>query len=108
VHPSLLPAHPGRDAIGQAWRHGARVTGATVHMVEDALDQGPIVAQAAVPVLDDDTLESLTARVHAAEHALYAAAVRRFLTEPWQLAERRLCFGAGAGLVLPATEAAHG
>lgn len=99
VHPSLLPAFPGLDAIGQAWRHGVRVTGCTVHLVEDALDAGPIVAQAAVEVGEGETLASLEARMHAAEHALYPAAVRRFLTEPWLRRGRRLVFHAN--------EAAH-
>lgn len=108
IHPSLLPAFPGLDAIGQAWRHGARVTGCTVHLVDDGLDSGPIVAQAAVDVRDDDTLASLEARVHAAEHAIYPAAVRRFLGERWRVDGRRLVFGEGDGLVLPEAEAAHG
>ena len=108
LHPSLLPAFPGLDAIGQAWRHGARLTGCTVHLVEEALDAGPIVAQAGVPVHDDDTLAALEARVHAAEHRLYPVAVRRFLGERWRLDGRRLVFGEGAGLVLPVPEAAHG
>jgi phosphoribosylglycinamide formyltransferase-1 len=101
VHPSLLPAFPGLDAIGQAWRHGARVTGCTVHLVEEAVDGGPIVAQAAVPVRDDDTPASLESRIHEAEHALYPEAVRRFVREPWRLAGRRLEFGSGEGLRLP-------
>lgn len=100
VHPSLLPAFPGLDAIGQAWRHGVRVTGCTVHLVEDALDAGPIAAQAALEVGEGESLESLTARVHAAEHALYPAAVRRLLTEDWLVLDRRLVFRA--------KEAAHG
>ncbi len=108
VHPSLLPSFPGLDAIGQAWRHGARVTGCTVHLVEDALDSGPIVAQIAVEVREEETRASLEERVHEAEHALYPWAVRRFLTQPWRLDGRRLAFGEGAGLVLPETEAAHG
>lgn len=98
LHPSLLPSFPGLDAIGQAWRHGARVTGCTVHLVEDALDAGPILAQETVEVRDDDTLETLTARVHAAEHRLFPATVRRFLGEPWHLEERRVVFGSGAGV----------
>lgn len=93
LHPSLLPSFSGLDAIGQAWRHGVHVTGCTVHLVEDALDGGPIVAQVAVERREDDTLETLTARIHAAEHALYPAAVRRFLAEPWELDGRRLVFG---------------
>lgn len=104
LHPSLLPSFPGLDAIGQAWRHGVRVTGCTVHLVEDALDAGPIVAQAAVAVDDDVTLAALEARMHAAEHALYPQALRRFLTEPWRLEGRRLEFGTGPGLVLAETE----
>ncbi len=108
IHPSLLPAFPGLDAIGQAWRHGVRVTGCTVHFVEDALDSGPIVAQGAVPVDDHDTLESLAARMHAAEHALYAPAVHRVLTEPWRVEGRVLTFGDGQGLALPGGEVVHG
>lgn len=108
IHPSLLPSFPGLDGIGQAWRHGVRVTGCTVHLVEDALDAGPIVAQAAVEVRADDTLAALESRVHEAEHALFPTAVNAFLTQPWRLDGRRLVFGEGAGLVLPETEAAHG
>ena len=92
IHPSLLPCFPGLDAIGQAWRAGARVTGCTVHLVEAALDGGPIVAQRAIDVHDDDTLAALESRMHAAEHALYPEAVRRFLGEPWSLDGRRLVF----------------
>ncbi len=97
LHPSLLPAFPGLDAIGQAFRHGVRVTGCTVHLVDAELDAGPIVAQAPVPVLEDDTLESLEARVHEAEHALYPRAVRRFLAGGWRIEGRRLAWEAGAG-----------
>jgi phosphoribosylglycinamide formyltransferase-1 len=92
VHPSLLPAFPGLDAIRQALEHGARVTGVTVHMVDDALDAGPILAQAPVPIEDDDTLATLEARVHEVEHELYPQTVRRFLTEPWRREGRRITF----------------
>ncbi len=92
IHPSLLPSFPGLDAIGQAWRHGVCVTGCTVHLVEDALDAGPIVAQRAVGLRADDTLATFEARIHAAEHALYPEAVRRFLTEPWVMHDHRLVF----------------
>jgi phosphoribosylglycinamide formyltransferase 1 len=78
IHPSLLPSFPGLDAVRQALEHGVKVTGCTVHVVREAVDAGPIVAQAAVDVRDEDTLETLTARVHAAEHRLYPAAVRRY------------------------------
>jgi phosphoribosylglycinamide formyltransferase-1 len=84
------------------------MTGCTVHLVEDALDSGPIVAQAAVDVRDDDTLESLETRVHEAEHALFPLAVHRFLTERWRVDGRRLVFGEGEGLVIPEAEAARG
>ena len=92
IHPSLLPAFPGLDAIRQAWEHGARVTGCTVHLVDEALDGGPILAQAAVEVRDEDDLESLEARVHEAEHRLYPWAVQRILTVPARREGRRLVF----------------
>lgn len=97
IHPSLLPAFPGLDAIGQALRAGVRETGCTVHVVTDALDAGPIVAQRAVPILPGDTAEAIAARLHAAEHALYPVAVRRFLTESWRIEDGRLVFGAETG-----------
>ena len=93
IHPSLLPAFPGLDAIRRAWEHGVRVTGCTVHLVDDALDAGPILAQSAIEVGDDEPLETLEERVHAAEHRLYPQTVRRYLEEPWHRAGRRLSFG---------------
>jgi phosphoribosylglycinamide formyltransferase-1 len=75
IHPSLLPAFPGLDAQRQALEHGVRVTGATVHIVDAGLDAGPIVLQAAVPVHEDDTVETLAARVLEQEHRLYPAAI---------------------------------
>lgn len=92
IHPSLLPAFPGLDAIRQAWEHGVQVTGCTVHLVDESLDGGPIVAQSAVEVRDEDTLETLEARVHDAEHRLYPWAVRRFVAAPWRRIGRRLVF----------------
>lgn len=92
IHPSLLPSFPGLDAIRQAWEHGARVTGCTVHLVEEGLDSGPILAQSAVEVRDDDTLETLERRVHEAEHRLYPWAVERFLAGAWRRAGRRVTF----------------
>jgi len=76
VHPSLLPAFPGLDAIEQAWNHGVKVTGATVHIIDAELDGGPIVFQRAVEVRPDDTIETLTERVHLAEYAIYPKALR--------------------------------
>ena len=89
VHPSLLPAFPGVDAQTQAWRHGVKVAGATVHLVTPELDAGPIIVQEAVPVLDDDTPASLSARILEVEHRLYPEAVRRVLAGGWRLQGRR-------------------
>ena len=93
LHPSLLPAFPGRDAIREAFERGVKVTGCTVHLVTAELDAGPIVAQAAVEVREDDTLESLSERMHETEHRLYPAGVRRFLAEPWRREGARIVFG---------------
>jgi len=77
LHPSLLPSFPGLDSIGQAFRRGVKVTGCTVHAVTLEVDGGPILDQAAVRVEPDDTIESITAKVHAAEHALLPAVIAR-------------------------------
>jgi phosphoribosylglycinamide formyltransferase 1 len=76
IHPSLLPAFPGLDAQRQAFEHGVKVTGCTVHFVDGGLDSGPIIAQRAVPVLEGDDLERLTQRIHVAEHELYVDVLR--------------------------------
>jgi phosphoribosylglycinamide formyltransferase-1 len=76
IHPALLPAFPGVHSQKQALDYGARVTGCTVHFVDEGCDTGPIIAQAAVPVLDDDDVATLTARILAEEHRLYPAAIR--------------------------------
>jgi phosphoribosylglycinamide formyltransferase-1 len=89
IHPSLLPAFPGLDAQRQAWEHGVKVAGATVHLVEEALDAGPIVMQEAVAVRADDTPETLTARILEAEHRIYPRAVRLLLGGRWRLEGRR-------------------
>jgi phosphoribosylglycinamide formyltransferase 1 len=89
IHPSLLPAFPGIDAQRQALEHGVRITGATVHLVTGDLDAGPIVLQAAVPVEDDDTADSLSARILAEEHRLYPEAVSRILAGGWKIEGRR-------------------
>jgi len=75
IHPSLLPAFPGLAAWQQALNHGVKVTGCTVHYVDAGVDSGPIIGQQAVPVLDDDTPESLHRRIQAAEHELYPKCV---------------------------------
>jgi phosphoribosylglycinamide formyltransferase-1 len=90
VHPSLLPAFPGLDAQRQAWAHGVKVSGATVHFVTAELDAGPIVMQAAVPVEDGDTIESLSARILVEEHRIYPAAIARVLAGGWRIDGRRV------------------
>ena len=75
IHPSLLPAFPGLDAQRQALQHGVKVSGCTVHFVDETLDGGPIIAQRAVPVLEGDTVETLSSRILEQEHKLYAEAV---------------------------------
>jgi phosphoribosylglycinamide formyltransferase-1 len=95
VHPSLLPAFPGLEAQRQALQHGVRVTGCTVHLVDDGLDSGPIVDQRPVPVLPGDSVESLAARILVEEHRAYPAAMRRLLTERWEVTGRRLLFSGG-------------
>jgi phosphoribosylglycinamide formyltransferase-1 len=95
VHPSLLPAFPGVAAQQQAWHHGVKITGATVHLVTAALDGGPIVLQAAVPVRHDDTAETLAARILIEEHRIYPEAVRIVLDGSWRLDGRRFVAHAG-------------
>jgi len=90
VHPSLLPAFPGLDAQHQAWEHGVRVSGATVHFVTAELDAGPIVMQSAVPVEDGDTADALAARILVEEHRIYPAAIARVLAGGWRIDGRRV------------------
>jgi len=77
LHPSLLPSFAGLDGIGQAWRRGVKITGCTVHYVSVEVDGGPIIEQTPVRIETDDTLESLEAKIHAAEHALLPAVIAR-------------------------------
>lgn len=79
IHPSLLPSFPGLDAQRQALEHGVKFSGCTVHFVDETLDGGPIIAQRVVPVLEGDTVDSLSARILEQEHQLYAEAVKRVL-----------------------------
>lgn len=89
VHPSLLPSFPGVDAQRQAWEHGAKVAGATVHFVTGELDGGPIVRQDAVCVEDDDTADTLAARILTVEHRIYPEAVGIVLDGGWTIDGRR-------------------
>jgi phosphoribosylglycinamide formyltransferase-1 len=90
VHPALLPAFPGLHAQRQALAHGVRVAGATVHFVDDGVDTGPIVLQGAVPVLDGDTEETLSARILGEEHRLYPEAIRLFAEGRLEVTGRRV------------------
>jgi phosphoribosylglycinamide formyltransferase-1 len=93
IHPSLLPAFPGLHAQRQTLEHGVKVSGCTVHLVDEGLDSGPIVVQRTVPVEEGDTEETLAARILEQEHRAYPEALRRLLTEPWEIHGRRLVFG---------------
>jgi phosphoribosylglycinamide formyltransferase 1 len=90
VHPSLLPAFPGLNAQRQAWEHGVRISGATVHLVTCELDSGPIVVQAAVEVSDDDTPETLADRILVEEHRIYPEAIGLILSGAYRLEGRRV------------------
>jgi len=93
IHPALLPAFPGLDAQRQAWAHGVKISGATVHLVTTELDAGPIVVQTAVEVRDDDTPETLAARILVEEHRIYPEAIRIVLEGRWRLDGRRFVRG---------------
>lgn len=90
IHPSLLPAFPGLDAQHQAFDYGAKISGCTVHFVDEKLDHGPIILQAAVPVEADDTAESLSARILAEEHRLYSEAIAMVLSGRYRIEGRRV------------------
>lgn len=90
VHPSLLPSFPGLDAQHQALAHGVKITGCTVHFVDEDLDAGPIVIQAAVPIRDDDTETELSARILAEEHRIYSKAIGIVLAGKYRLDGRRV------------------
>jgi phosphoribosylglycinamide formyltransferase-1 len=89
IHPSLLPAFPGIDAPRQALDHGVKVAGVTVHLVTSELDNGPIVVQRTVPVMQGDTPETLSARILVEEHRAYAEAVETVLNGGWRIDGRR-------------------
>jgi phosphoribosylglycinamide formyltransferase-1 len=89
IHPSLLPAFPGLDAQRQALEYGAKVSGCTVHLVDEELDHGPIVLQRAVEVLENDTVETLSARILEQEHIAYPEAVARVLSPGFRVEGRR-------------------
>ena len=90
IHPSLLPAFPGLEAQRQALEHGVKITGCSVHFVDENLDAGPIIVQATVPILDDDTVETLSARILKEEHRIYSEAINLILSGNWKIAGRRV------------------
>lgn len=79
IHPSLLPAFPGKDAIGQAFQAGTRTTGVTVHLIDDGVDTGPIITQESVAVLPDDSIDTLKMRIQKTEHRLYPKVINHLL-----------------------------
>jgi len=90
VHPALLPSFPGLDAQRKAIEHGVRFSGATVHFVDTGVDTGPIILQAVVPILPDDTPETLSERILKEEHRIYPQAIRLFFEERLQIEGRRV------------------
>ena len=95
IHPSLLPSFPGVDAQAQAVAYGVKVSGCTVHFVDENLDAGPIIVQRAIPVLDDDTPERLAARILEQEHEAYVDALCRLASSQWRVEGRRVLFSLG-------------
>jgi phosphoribosylglycinamide formyltransferase-1 len=93
IHPSLLPAFPGLDAQRQALEHGVKITGCTVHFVDEYLDAGPIIIQTPVPVMDGDTVETLSARILEEEHRIYSEAIRIVLGVNYRIEGRRVVLG---------------
>ena len=92
IHPSLLPAFPGVDAQAQAVAYGVKVSGCTVHLVDEHLDAGPILVQRVVEVRDDDTAETLAARILSQEHEAYVEALAKLATRSWRIEGRRVVF----------------
>lgn len=92
IHPALLPSFRGMDAFQQALDHGVKWTGTTIHIVDEDVDHGPIIMQVPVPVRDDDTHDSLKARVQRAEYRAYPRAIKKFLEERHKLVGRKLVF----------------
>jgi len=90
IHPALLPSFPGLDAQQQALDYGVRYSGCTVHFVDCGTDTGPVILQAVVPVLADDTAETLSQRIHGEEHRIYSEAVNLFCSGSLQVVGRRV------------------
>ncbi|MDQ6963640.1 MAG: phosphoribosylglycinamide formyltransferase [Mariprofundales bacterium] len=95
IHPSLLPAFPGVHGVEDALRYGAKVSGCTVHLVDEQIDHGAILAQSAVAVCDDDDVDSLRARIQQVEHTLYPHLLHRLVTEGFDVDGRRVIWRGG-------------
>jgi phosphoribosylglycinamide formyltransferase 1 len=93
IHPALLPAFPGAEAQKQALEYGVKFTGCTVHIVDEGVDTGPVVCQAVVPVLDEDTVETLAARILKEEHRIYSEAICLLLEDRIRIEGRRVLVG---------------
>lgn len=94
IHPALLPAFPGLHGQEQAWRYGVKYSGCTVHFVDDGMDTGPIILQAVVPVYDDDTADTLAARILEQEHRIYPEAINLYCTDKLVIEGRIVRIGA--------------
>ena len=90
IHPSLLPSFPGTQAIKDAFEYGVKVTGVTVHLVDEKMDHGPILSQREVRICDDDTLESLEEKIHAIEHDLYWQTLKNLFAGRFKMKGRRM------------------
>jgi phosphoribosylglycinamide formyltransferase-1 len=96
LHPSILPSFPGKDAIGQAFNYGVKITGVTVHFVDEGMDTGPIIAQRMVPVEEGDTIESLATRIHKVEHEILPEVVQLLVNNQVKLENRKVKISKGA------------
>jgi phosphoribosylglycinamide formyltransferase-1 len=92
IHPALLPAFKGMDSIKDAFQYGVKVTGVTVHLVDEKMDHGPIIGQEPVAILDDESVAELEARIHKAEHKLYSKAIARVLMQCFVVKKRKVVF----------------
>jgi phosphoribosylglycinamide formyltransferase-1 len=92
IHPALLPSFPGLDAQHQAIEHGVKVSGCTVHFVDENLDSGPILVQAVVPVMNDDNADTLSARILEQKHRIYSEAINIVLSGKYRIEGRRVVF----------------
>lgn len=97
IHPALLPSFPGLHGQEQAWKHGVKYSGCTVHFVDEGMDTGPIIIQAVVPVYDDDTADTLSARILEQEHRIYPEAIRLFAGGKLKITGRKVSWEKGTG-----------